>query len=581
MTRWNWTRIALAATGFVAGVVPLILAVRIPAANHRVLLAAFGPLVGWTFIGTGLYAWARRPANRIGPLMIAVGFSFCVASLIVARQPWLYAIGLLFLPLPYAILTHILLAFPTGEIGARSARIVVATTYLSATVGHWTAVLFQNTIRQGLPRNPLLISDQRDFVVVLYRARFVLGVVLLIALGTILIRRWRAATPSQRHALTPVLLSGGFVMGILGAWYLGPFVGMPETVRNFLWESRVVALAVVPFAFLGGLLRSRVAQAGAVSRLVTQLGEVAQERRRLRDVLADALGDPTLTLAFWLPDRGEYVDSEGRKVDLPAAGSGRISTPVERNGERIAALVHDASLAEEQDLVRAVGAAASLALENERLDAELRAKLEELRQSRARIVESSDATRRRIERDLHDGAQQRLVSLALTLRLARARVKEEPERAQQLLEAANRDLEVALSELRELARGIHPAVLSERGLDAALQTLANRAPVPVELTETPNDRLPKNLEAAAYFVVAEAITNVAKYAHATHATVSIQRNNGSVVVEVSDDGVGGADPARGTGLRGLADRVAALNGRLDVRSENGRGTTVRATLPCG
>jgi signal transduction histidine kinase len=581
MTRRYWTRIALAAAGFVAGVVPLVLALRIPAANHRVLLAAFGPLIGWTFIGTGLYAWARRPVNRIGPLMVAVGFSFCVGSLIVARQPWLYAIGLLFLPLPYAILTHILLAFPTGEIGTRSARIVVAMTYLSATVGHWTAVLFQNTIRQGLPRNPLLISDERDFVVVLYRARFILGVVLLIALGIILVRRWRVATPSQRHALTPVLLSGGLVMGILGAWYVGPFVGMPENVRNFLWESRVVALAVVPFAFLGGLLRSRVAQAGAVSRLVTQLGDVAQERPRLRDVLADALGDPTLTLAFWLPNRGEYVDSEGRKVDLPAEGSGRISTPVERHGERIAALVHDASLADERELVRAVGAAASLALENERLDAELRAKLEELRESRARIVESSDATRRRLERDLHDGAQQRLVSLALTLRLARARVKEEPERAQQLLDAANRDLDVALSELRELARGIHPAVLSERGLDAALQALANRAPVPVELADTPNDQLPKNLEAAAYFVVAEAITNVAKYAHATHAKVSVQRSNGSVVVEVSDDGVGGADPAKGTGLRGLADRVAALNGRLDVRSENGRGTTVRATLPCG
>jgi signal transduction histidine kinase len=581
MTRRYWTRIALAAAGFVAGVVPLVLALRIPAANHRVLLAAFGPLIGWTFIGTGLYAWARRPANRIGPLMVAVGFSFCVGSLIVARQPWLYAIGLLFLPLPYAILTHILLAFPTGEIGTRSARIVVAMTYLSATVGHWTAVLFQNTIRQGLPRNPLLISDERDFVGVLYRARFILGLVLLIALGIILVRRWRVATPSQRHALTPVLLSGGLVMGILGAWYVGPFVGMPENVRNFLWESRVVALAVVPFAFLGGLLRSRVAQAGAVSRLVTQLGDVAQERPRLRDVLADALDDPTLTLAFWLPDRGEYVDSEGRKVDLPGEGSGRISTPVERHGERIASLVHDVSLADEQELVRAVGAAASLALENERLDAELRAKLGELRESRARIVESSDATRRRLERDLHDGAQQRLVSLALTLRLARARVKEEPERAQQLLDAANRDLDVALSELRELARGIHPAVLSERGLDAALQALANRAPVPVELADTPNDRLPKNLEAAAYFVVAEAITNVAKYANATHATVSVQRNNGSVVVEVSDDGVGGADPAKGTGLRGLADRVAALNGRLDVRSENGRGTTVRATLPCG
>jgi hypothetical protein len=375
MTRQNRVRIALGAVGFVAGAVPFVLALRIPAANHRVLLAAFGPLIGWAFIGTGLYAWARRPANRIGPLMIAVGFSFCVAALVVAGQPWLYAIGLLFLPLPYAILTHILLAFPTGELGTRSARIVVALTYLSATLGHWTAVLFQNTIRQGLPRNPFLIADQRDFVVVVYRTRFALGVVLLTALGVILVRRWRAATPSQRHALTPVLLSGGLVMGILGAWYLGPFVGLPEDVRNVLWESRVVALAVVPFAFLGGLLRSRVAQAGAVSRLVTQLGEVADQRRRLRDVLADALGDPTLTLAYWFPERGEYVDSDGRWVALPGPASGRISTPVERHGERVAALVHDASLAEEHELVRAVGAAASLALENERLDAELRAKL--------------------------------------------------------------------------------------------------------------------------------------------------------------------------------------------------------------
>jgi signal transduction histidine kinase len=580
MTRRHWIRIAVGVAGFIAGAVPLGLAIFAPGGQHRPIIAAVGPVIGWAFIGTGLFAWVRRPANRIGPLMIAVGFSFCTAAFIVAGQPWLYIIGLLFLPLPYAILTHILLAFPTGELGGRLERVVALATYLSATVGHWTAVLFQNTLLQGFPPNPLLIAENTPLVIAVYRFRFGAGLILLATLAAILIDRWQTATPSQRRALTPVLLSGGLVMAILGVWYLGSLLRLPESVLGVLWESRVVALAVVPFAFLGGLLRSRVAQAGAVSRLVTQLGEVAQERRRLRDVLADALGDPTLTLAYWLPDRGEYVDADGRKIELPPDGSGRISTPVERQGERIAVLIHDASLAEEQELVRAVGAAASLALENERLDAELRAKLEELRESRARIVESMDATRRRLERDLHDGAQQRLVSLALTLRLARARVNEEPERAQQLLESANRDLEVALAELRELARGIHPAVLSERGLDVALETLANRAPVPVELADTPKDRLPKNLEAAAYFVVAEAITNVAKYAHATHATVSVQQNNGTVVVEVSDDGVGGADPAKGTGLRGLADRVSALNGRLDVRSEEGRGTTVRATIPC-
>ena len=242
--------------------------------------------------------------------------------------------------------------------------------------------------------------------------------------------------------------------------------------------------------------------------------------------------------------------------------------------------MHDAVLAEERELVDAVGAAASLALDNQRLTAELHAKLEELRASRARIVESSDAARRRIERDLHDGAQQRLVSLALKLRLARSRLPDEPQRAQQLLEDAGRELEVALAELRELARGIHPAVLSERGLDAALRALVNRAPLPVELTSATNGHLPDNVQAAAYFVVAEAITNVAKYAQASHAAVSVQHHDGRVVVEVSDDGVGGADPEKGSGLRGLADRVAALNGRLDVQSEPGHGTTVRAIIPC-
>jgi signal transduction histidine kinase len=581
MTRHGLIRFAVGAAGFVAGVVPLLLAINSPGGAHRAVIAAIGPVIGWAFIGTGLYAWARRPANRIGPLMIAVGFSFCVASLSVAQQPWLFAAGLLFLPLPYAILTHILLAFPTGELNSRAERVIVALSYLSATVGHWGAVMFQNTLRQGIPRNPLLVADNVAVLLTLYRLRFMLGVVLLVALAVVLIRRWRAASMSQRRALAPVLLSGGLAMGLMGVWYLASLARLPEGIVDRLWEVRVVALAVVPFAFLGGLLRSRVAQAGAVSRLVAQLGEESPRRGKLRDVLAEALGDPTLTLAYWLEERGEYVDSDGRTVELPVESSGRTYTVVHRHGVRIAALIHDASLADERELIKAVGAAASLALENKRLDAQLYAKIEELQQSRARIVESSDATRRHIERDLHDGAQQRLVSLALTLRVARSRLRDEPERAQQLLESASRELDMALAELRELARGIHPAVLSERGLDAALDGVAERAPLPVELIDTPAERLPEQLEAAAYFVVAEAVTNVAKYADASHATVSVQRDNGHVMVQVADDGRGGADPARGSGLRGLADRVSALNGRLEVFSEPGRGTTVKATIPCG
>src|SRR5215211_2556987 len=393
MTSQGLIRFAVGAAGFVAGVVPLLLAINSPGGAHRTVIAAIGPVIGWAFIGTGLYAWARRPTNRIGPLMIAVGFSFCVASLSVAQQPWLFAAGLLFFPLPYAILTHIMLAFPTGELTSRAERVIVVLSYLSATVGHWGAVMFQNTLRQGMPRNPLLVADNLAVLLTLYRLRFMLGVVLLVALAVVLIRRWREASMSQRRALAPVRLSGGLAMGLMGVWYLASLARLPEGIVDRLWEVRVVALAVVPFAFLGGLLRSRVAQAGAVSRLVAQLGEESPRRGKLRDVLAEALGDPTLALAYWLEERGEYVDSDGRTVELPVESSGRMYTVVHRHGVRIAALIHDASLADERELIKAVGAAASLALENERLDAQLYAKIEELQQSRARIVESSDATR--------------------------------------------------------------------------------------------------------------------------------------------------------------------------------------------
>jgi signal transduction histidine kinase len=222
-----------------------------------------------------------------------------------------------------------------------------------------------------------------------------------------------------------------------------------------------------------------------------------------------------------------------------------------------------------------------LALENERLDAALRARVEELRESRSRIVKAADEERRRLERDLHDGAQQRLVALALTLRLARSKLDGEPEAAAELLDEAASELGLATEELRELARGIHPAVLTDRGLEAAIDALAGRAPIPVQLVELPHGRLPSDVESAAYFVVAEALTNIAKYARATHAEVRIAQSNGVVTVEVRDDGVGGADPSRGTGLRGLADRIASLDGRLDLSSPADGGTVVRAVVPCG
>jgi signal transduction histidine kinase len=322
-------------------------------------------------------------------------------------------------------------------------------------------------------------------------------------------------------------------------------------------------------------MRASLSRAGAVSELVESLG---RREEGVRDALAAALGDPTLELAYWLPELERYVDAAGHEVHLPEAGGLRAATEIVRDGRPVAALIHDAALLDQPELVRASGAAAALALENERLDAELRARYEDLRASRARLVEASDAARRRIERDLHDGAQQRFVSLALTLRLARNRLDAGSEAAA-LVDRGLEELDAGLSELRELARGIHPAVLSERGLAPALESLAARAPVPVEVSVLPAQRLPPQIETAAYFVVAEALTNVARYAQANEADIAITRENGRAVIQVRDDGVGGADPTSGSGLRGIADRVAALDGRLHVDSPVGGGTVVRAEIP--
>jgi signal transduction histidine kinase len=312
----------------------------------------------------------------------------------------------------------------------------------------------------------------------------------------------------------------------------------------------------------------------------------------LRDELARALGDPSVELAYWLTSSRQFVGATGRALPLPAPGERRSVTEGERDGRRIAAIIHDPALLDDAEQVSAAGAAAALALENERLEAELRANVEELSASRERIVESGYVARRRLERDLHDGAQQRLVSLALSLRMLRGRAARDPDLLEELdrargeldhaleeLDRARGELDRALEELRELARGIHPSVLTDRGLNAALDGLAQRAPLRVEFQATPANRLPDRVESAAYFVVAEALTNVAKYARATHASVNVRHQDEQLLVEVTDDGIGGADPSTGSGLRGLLDRVAAVGGRLELDSPPGHGTTVRAAIP--
>jgi signal transduction histidine kinase len=287
-----------------------------------------------------------------------------------------------------------------------------------------------------------------------------------------------------------------------------------------------------------------------------------------------------LSLIYWLPQYGSWADQDGNSTALPEPESGRQVTVVRQNEEPVAALVYDATLGDEQELVEAVSAAAGIALENGRLEAELRARLQELHGSRTRVVEAQQNERRRLERNLHDGAQQRLVALALELGLLAERTDSDPA-TQTRLKRARSEIAQSLDELRDIARGLHPAVVSGHGLAVALESLAVATPLHVHLHTDGLPRLPEPLEVAAYYVVSESLTNAAKHGYASHVSVKVEFTGDTLVVEIIDDGVGGADSERGTGLRGLADRVEALDGRLRIWSVTGSGTRVRADLPCG
>lgn len=544
---------------------------------------AIALMIGWSFIGTGLLAWHRRPQNRVGVLMVAIGFAWFLNGF-TALDSDLFALGYLLGSVWIVLLFQLLLTFPSGRLETNAERILAAGAWTSGVVMQLPVLVFLRTPGDqcpNCPANALLIADKPGLAASLFAVEAFIGVVSLVGLLVLLVRRWRRSTPAQRGAFIPVIWSGGILMALIAALLATQALNAPEEITDSVFVLALIPFASVPFAFLLGVLRTQISRESAVGALIGRLGTDPADSRDLRAALADALGDPTLELAYWLPRSGSYVDAAGRPVRLPDSDSrDRVVTIVEHGDRPVAAMVHDSALAEQPELVRTVGAAAALALENERLEAELRARVEELRSSRARIVEAADSERRRLERDLHDGAQQRLVSLSLKLRLARSKAVEGSETAE-LLEEAMDELGQATAELRELARGIHPAVLSDRGLRAALDALAGRAPLPVEVERVPRERLPAAVESAAYFVVAEALTNVARYSQASRADVDIAARDGVLRVEIRDDGVGGADPTRGSGLNGLADRVSALDGTLTVVSPAGEGTTVTAELPCG
>jgi signal transduction histidine kinase len=555
--------VSLRARLWLAGIAGLALAAAagvVTATSHHAALrgvnSAFGALIGAAFVITGLYAWSRRPDNRVGMLMVATGFTWSAVGLSQANSPLVFSIGMAMGPLYLVFVTWLVLVFPDGVLQSRTARWLLIAGFIDVLVIYELAVLLDISTKDmgaRAPDNVFAVVHAPGLAEVFNTMSAGFGAIIIGWAVALTIRRRREASPVVREASRPVLLTGLVCLSFVSLSLAVGSSHISEVAHGVMASFASLAFLALPFAYLLGLLRARYARAGTVSDLLGALSS----RAALCDTLADALGDPSLRLVYWAGER--WVDRDGQPVELPERGV----TRVERHGECIGALIHDPAL-DDEPLVEDAAAAAALAIENERLEAELRARVIELQESRAKLIEVSMAERRRLERDLHDGAQQRLVALSVQVGMARRKLHDDPAAAEQLLDRAGGELRLALEELRELARGIHPAILTDRGLEPALQA----------------ERLPMAVEAAAYFVVAESLTNVAKYASADHATVSVHRHNGHAVVEVRDDGVGGADPQSGTGLRGLAERLTIVDGRLEVISPAGAGTLVRAKIPC-
>jgi signal transduction histidine kinase len=467
MTRTNTLVVVLAA--LVCGAATVVAALSTDHNDAKVAWAILGPAVAWSFIGTGLYAWRRIPESRVGALMVLLGFAWFLSALSLTNAPLTYTIAQVTGGLWGGVFLQLEMSFPSGRLARGADRAIVIAGYLIFTVASVPALFFGDQHDLGCddcPSNLALIHHDHTLATIALGLQTLLYVALFVIVLIRLTLRWRHTPPLERLQLTPVYTCGllAFLLVTVGTSGGG----------DAAWWAAFIATALLPFAFLAGLLRSHVA----------------------------------------------------------------------------------------------------------RLDGELRARLQELRGSRARLVQASDTERRRLERNLHDGAQARLVGVTLLLAHARRRVTGDSDLAT-TLDRAIGELKTSLAELRELARGIHPAVLTDQGLERAVSALAARSPVPVTIDADDGERLPVAVEIAAYYVVSEAIANIGKYAQATEATVAIRRADGRVSVDVTDDGIGGADAGQGSGLAGLADRLGALDGTIAVDSPPGHGTRLHAEIPYG
>jgi signal transduction histidine kinase len=507
--------------------------------------------LAWSLVAAALLALERPRWRAASRLLAAAGFALLAADLQWTTTRVVGTIGVLLAWMWAAILVQLVLTFPEGRPWANAARVVVPASYATA-VGGQVVVAFASSSTHAA-----------------HRAQETVALAIGAAVFGLVTARLLTLQGPGRRAQAPLLFAAG-VSAATSIGFFGWLLAADTGSSALNTTARIVAISL-PIGVVAGIAWSRLSRPQA-SELVVELRTEAGD---MRARLAGALGDPTLELAYRL-EEGRYVDAAGRAIELPRDGDGAM-TALTSGGEEIAVLVHDPALLDEPELVESVRATAGLLLENERLAAQVRSQLAEVRASRGRIVAAADAERRRIERNLHDGAQQRLVTLSMVLGLEASRAGDDAAAA---LSRAQDEIDEAIAELRELARGIHPTLLRDNGLQAAIVSLARRAPLPVTVHGSVSRRIPETVELAAYFVVAEALTNVVKHAFATEASVELDQDESALRVTVRDSGVGGAHIAHGSGLAGLRDRLDALDATLTIDSPAGGGTTVRTDFPC-
>ena len=529
--------------------------------------------VGWSLMACGVAAWARRPASRFGPLLVAAGAAWFLLEFNNpgVGSPVIFTIGLVTSAACPALVAHAALAYPGGRVSRRAEVLGLSIAYAGTVVmlGLLPALVFEPALQgcSGCPRNLLVLAHAPELVDTLHRAGLILGLLWAPALAALAVARVVRSTPAARMLVAPVLLPAVAYLALIAAVYgqsLERGFLSNDSLDRQLWLGQAVALGGLAVGVTLAWWRGWRART-AVARLVIELSD-APAPGGLRELLARALDDSTLELAYPV-GRSLVVDERGGAVELPE-GDGRAVTPLVSGGRPIALLIHRGELIDDPELLEEVGAAAGIALDRERLQAETRAQLLQLRASRARTVEAGDTARRRLERDLHDGAQQRLVVLSLALKLLQAELDEDPAGR---LPAAEANLHTALAELRELARGIYPAVLVDEGLATAIEALAETGPVPITIHSLPDRRLAPAVEAAAYFLVAE----VVKRSHTNGITVRTSRSDARLHIEIYSVGTLDDD------LIDLEDRIGALDGELAVVPGPPGHTTIRAELPCG